>query len=46
MFTFAKINKTVENQPKSNAKKQNMKETLNKITRVVSESKEKPYSST
>ena len=35
--TFAKTNKTAENQPKSNAKKQKMKETLKKITRVVSE---------
>ena len=38
MFTFAKTNKTAENQPKSNAKKQKMKETLKKITRVVSQS--------
>ena len=37
MFTFVKINKTAENQPKSNAKKQKIKETLKKITRVVSE---------
>ena len=37
MFTLAKTNKTAENQPKSNAKKQKMKETLKKITRVVSE---------
>ena len=38
MFTFAKTNKTAENQSKSNAKKQKMKETLKKITRVVLES--------
>ena len=38
MFTFAKTNKTAENQPKSNAKKRKMKETSKKITRVVSES--------
>ena len=37
MFTFAKTNKTAENQSKSNAKKQKMKETLKKITRVVLE---------
>ena len=37
MFTFAKTNKTAENQPKSNAKKRKMKETPKKITRVVSE---------
>ena len=38
MFTFVKTNKTAENQPKSNVKKQKMKETLKKITRIVSES--------
>ena len=38
MFTFAKINKTAENQPKSNAKKRKMKETSKKIIRVMSES--------
>ena len=38
MFIFAKTNKTAENQPKSNAKKQKIKETPKKITRVVSES--------
>ena len=32
MFTFAKTNKTAENQPKSNAKKRKMKETPKKIT--------------
>ena len=37
MFTFAKTNKTAENQPKSNVKKQKMKETSKKITRIVSE---------
>ena len=37
MFTFAKINKPAENQPKSNAKKQKMKETSKKITTVMSE---------
>ena len=37
MFTFAKTNKTAENQSKSNAKKQKIKETLKKITRIVSE---------
>ena len=38
MFTFTKTNKTAENQPKGNTKKRKMKETLTKITRVVSES--------
>ena len=37
MFTFVKTNKTAENQLKSNAKKQKMKETSKKITRVISE---------
>ena len=37
MFTFSKINKTAENQSKSNAKKQKIKEVLKKIIRVVSE---------
>ena len=37
MFTFAKTNKTAENQPKSNVKKQKMKETSKMITRIVSE---------
>ena len=37
MFTFAKTNKTAENQPKSNAKKRKMKEISKKITRIVSE---------
>ena len=38
MFTFAKTNKTAENQLKSNAKKQKIKETSKKITRKMSES--------
>ena len=37
MFTFAKTNKTAENQSKSNAKMWKMKETSKKITRVMSE---------
>ena len=38
MFTFAKTNSTAENQSKSNTKKQKIKETSKKITRVMSES--------
>ena len=38
MFTYATTNKTADNQSKSNAKKQKMKETLKKIIRVMSES--------